>query len=366
MITDYRCMELHRLAVGLDDPFTKRVHGESEHPFRNPFQRDRDRIVHSRSFRRLEYKTQVFVNDESDHYRTRLTHTIEVSQITRTVCRSLGLNEDLGEVTALAHDLGHPPFGHAGERKLNQLTSQEYEHNKQTIRLLECLEHRYPEFRGLNLTLISLRSLMKHGLYKNSSLLDIYEQIPAPLESVAADLSDSIAYNCHDLDDGISGGYFSDDKLKELELWDEFYKSPEELGCPDRVAHHYAIRNILSYLVEDLVLNSAGRMKDSSFSNWQEAGRSNESVIGFSETGERRILQLKKFLHANLYRHPSVKSMSDNGMGIIETLFRIYTQKPELVPESYSRGDDGNVLDYIGGMTDRYAANEQARLSKLP
>ena len=361
-----------------------RIHAEEEHPFRGVFARDRDRIIHSKAFRRLEYKTQVFVNHEGDHYRTRLTHSIEVAQIARTISRALGLNEDLTETIALAHDLGHPPFGHAGERCLDKYMREfgGFEHNKQTVKIVEELEKKYPRFDGLNLTRITLRGLMKHGgLYESSRLSAELGSFRLPLEAEAVDIADAIAYSCHDLDDGISGGYIHKEQMRHIELWDYYYIScsGEFPGYRDDLLIRYVILQIVNYLVSDIVEYSRKQMAaaGANYRNYKNfiqsrAGGGARLIVLSPEAGSR-LDALKAFLRKNLYNHERVIRMSGNGAGVVAALYEYYLEMPEKLPDNFRSRVGFELLvdsppvrrlisDYLAGMTDRFAIQEYERI----
>lgn len=359
-----------------------RFHPEEGAGYRTDFQRDRDRIIHTQAFRRLEYKTQVFVNQEGDHYRTRLTHTIEVSQIARTMARVLGLNEDLTETIALGHDLGHPPFGHAGERALNRAGGELFEHNRQSVRVVELLEKRYPFFDGVNLTKLTLRGLSKHGrFYDDSALLAAgVADWPNPLESEVADRADSIAYCTHDLDDGLEGGYLELAELEGLALWPEIRRRESESGIKEldprpEVRVRYLVRNLIHVFIYDLLKNSqrelselerqgldfAGLLKNGAAIKEKKPGK----WVGLSPEGSHMLADLKNFLHRRLYNHERVVAMSRQGQKIIEDLYEACSGDNELVPETFFRPEisrERAVLDYLAGMTDRYAVRVHQRI----
>jgi dGTPase len=348
-----------------------RVHAEREHAYRTAFQRDRDRIVHSRAFRRLEYKTQVFVYREGDHYRNRLTHTLEGSQISRTIARSLRLNEDLAEAVALAHDLGHTPFGHAGERALDELMRGHggFDHNRQSLRIVDLFEDRYPDFRGLNLTNETREGILKHG-----SNWEHPVPLPPPvrqpsLEAQVSDAADEIAYTNHDLDDGLRSGLLEVDALKSVSLWrDIAWRVRSEIGsAPERVLRAETVRALINHLVTDLVESSAARLADSGVDSVEEVRQSEERLIGFSLELDGAKRELKRFLYENLYFHPRVREMSDNGARILGDLFKVFRDDPMLLPVHVRDhfAEDGEaraIADYVAGMTDRFAIGEHERL----
>ena len=337
-----------------------RVHSEKEHDFRTAFQRDRDRIIHSTAFRRLEYKTQVFVNHEGDHYRTRLTHTLEMSQIARTIGRTLRLNEDLVETIALAHDLGHGPFGHAGQDALSALMKSHggFEHNQQCLRIVEKLEESYAGFPGLNLTFEVREGLRKHARKRVRSL-----------EAEVVDYADAIAYNGHDLDDGLRAGLLDTASLEKIKLWREVnrYISQKSLSASPTIRIKIAIRLLINRLVGDLVSETVRNLKRYRIKKTEDFDRSNVSVVGFSKSTAKKVLELKAFLMDNLYLHYRVVRMTDKGKRFITELFRLYVAKPEQLPPQVRKRASGDglhraVCDYVAGMTDRFALDEYNRL----
>jgi len=352
-----------------------RVHPEKEHPFRSPFQRDRDRVIHCHAFRRLEYKTQVFVYHEGDHYRTRLTHSIEVAQISRTIARALGLNEDLSEAIALAHDLGHPPFGHSGEKVLNSLMAKDggFEHNAHSLRLVDELEKRYPGFNGLNLTWET-----RDGIAKHSSEHDIHtpegeftDNLRPCLEAQIVDLADEIAYNNHDIDDGISSGMLEADALKEVELWQSKREEARARSntLDEKILTYQTIIGIINAQVTDLVALMIRRIEENNINSLEDVRRRKGLIAGFSPEMDRMNIELKAFLMKNLYHHYRVIRMADKAERIISELFRAYVREPKLLPPgNYARVESGKVpqkrviCDYIAGMTDRFALKEYGRL----
>ncbi|MCC6275630.1 MAG: deoxyguanosinetriphosphate triphosphohydrolase [Leptospiraceae bacterium] len=348
-----------------------RLYQEKEHEYRLPFQRDKDRIVHSRAFKRLEYKTQVFINSEGDNYRTRLTHTLEVAGVSRTIATSLGLNVHLSECVALAHDLGHAPFGHAGQEILSELMKSHggFEHNKQSLRVVQKLENRYPDFPGLNLTRKTLQGIMKHGGDYDSSTLKAERNEEGPsLESLVTDFADEIAYNSHDIEDGIERNLIFTEDLNSLEIWKRNFtrlkeknKSSEEIllvrGC---------IREILNEMTTDLLMETDRRLITNgvnSFGDLTRVWKSGEKIVSYSNEMQREVGELKKFLLENLYKHKEVMSMAKKGQDIIEKLFHYYAKFPKVMPTSYvekipDEGVHRVVTDYIAGMTDRYAEEQ--------
>ena len=349
-----------------------RRHPEPPHPYRTEFQRDRERIIHSRAFRRLEYKTQVFINHEGDHYRTRLTHTIEVSQISRSIARALRLNEDLAESIALAHDLGLTPFGHAGERQLNDLLKDHggFEHNRQSLRVVDELEKRYPDYNGLNLTWETREGIIKHSSEHDHPEAGDFSPGSRPsLEAQIIDLADEIAYNNHDLDDGLSSGLLAPGDVKKLALWslgEERYN--REPKGDVKIRRQGIIRSIIDLLVSDLIGNTARRLEEFSITAYEGVLAAGEKMVAFSPEIIDANNELKRFLMTNLYQHYRVARMTMKAEMVIRDLFTIYTQHPDTLPEDYQKkfSRDGVVLtatDYIAGMTDRFALEEHQKLT---
>jgi len=348
-----------------------RMFPEFEAEQRTCFQRDRDRVLHTTAFRRLEYKTQVFINYEGDYYRTRLTHTLEVAQIGRTIARVLGANEDLVEVICLAHDLGHPPFGHSGERVLNALMQNHggFEHNRQSYRIVTELENRYPDFRGLNLSWEVLEGLVKHETeFDRSGLSGFNPELRGHLEAQISDASDALAYTAHDLDDGLRSGMITAKMLKGNELWELLLN---DLGhreeTLDDLTRHRMIRRLIGLEVEDLVENTNDLINKSHISSVDELQRLSYNVVCFSETMSRRNRQLKDFLYKNLYRHYRVIRMAVKAENIITKLFNAYCTEPAMLPDNIQpligeKGLELTVCDYIAGMTDRYAVEEYQKI----
>jgi len=344
---------------------------EPPHPYRTEFQRDRDRIVHSRAFRRLEYKTQVFVYHEGDHYRTRLTHTLEGAQIARTIARALRLNEELAESIVLAHDLGHTPFGHAGERALHQLLADDggFEHNRQTLRVLDLLEERYPGFRGLNLTDETRSGVLKHGAAFRHPL-----PLPAPaaspsLEAQVGDLADEIAYTNHDLDDGLRSGLLSLELLDEEPLWRATRAGvvARMPGASERVLRAQTIVALINRLVTDVIEASAARITEAGLADASAARAIPEPLIAPSPELAASARALKRFLFEHLYQHPRVLRMNRKAERILGDLHAIYRAEPRQLPRNVvdrfsEEGEARAIADYIAGMTDRFALAEHKKL----
>jgi dGTPase len=348
-----------------------RVHPEPEHGYRSAFQRDRDRIVHSRAFRRLEYKTQVFVYREGDHYRNRLTHTLEGSQISRTIARALRLNEDLAEAVTLAHDLGHTPFGHAGERVLHEQMKDDggFDHNRQSLRVVDLLEDRYPTFRGLNLTSETREGILKHGCHWDHPVPIPPESAQPCLEAQVSDASDEIAYTNHDLDDGLRSKLLTPQALDSLTLWRETSQQTRaEIGdAPEPVQLAQTVRALINCLVTDLVETSAARLAAAGVRSVEEVRATQNPLVGFSEPLDAAKRELKDFLFKNFYNHPRVLAMSDRGASMLGDLFVLFRREPERLPVHVraSFGEDGAAratADYAAGMTDRFAMAEYERL----
>ncbi len=359
-----------------------RIHKEEEHPLRTAFQRDRDRLIHSTAFRRLEYKTQVFVNHEGDYYRTRLTHTLEVVQIARSLARFLRLNEDLAEAMALAHDLGHTPFGHSVETVLNELVEEEggFEHNAQGLRTVDLLETPYPGFSGLNLTyevrLIftkkhTLGELLHQGFASPGSERFLAGPAKPILEAQLVDLADSIAYNSHDVDDGMKSGLLSPEDLREVPLWKDIWN--RACGMDDSSRRHAAIRELINRQVTDAATESLrcmnGEIPTVEITDEGEypALADIRHVIGFSEDMQQSNAMLKKTLKHTLYRHPQVTRHMDRARDMIRRLFDAYSKRPEQMAPQYrlrAEMEPANrvVCDYIAGMTDRFAEEEYISL----
>ena len=354
-----------------------RLHPENPPQGRNHFQRDRDRIIHSTAFRRLEYKTQVFVNHEGDLFRTRLTHSLEVAQIGRGIARTLHLHEDLVEAIALAHDLGHTPFGHAGQDALNDCMREYggFEHNLQSLRVVDHLEQRYAEFDGLNLTFEVREGILKHCSVKNAkSLGEIGQRFLAKtqpsLEAQVANLADEIAYNNHDVDDGLRSGLITMDQLKEVQIFYEHHQRVLALhpALNGRRLIHETIRRMINSLVMDLCRNSAEAIADFKPSTLADI-RKLPPLIKFSDPMQQQQLELKQFLRANLYKHYRVNRMSAKAQRTIRELFEAFMQDPGLLPEEFQTRTKLDhpraVADYVAGMTDRYAMKEYQRLFVL-
>ncbi len=352
---------------------------EDEPDYRNPWQRDRDRIIHCTAFRRLEYKTQVFVNHEGDYYRTRLTHTLEVAQVARSIARALALNEDLTEAVALAHDLGHTPFGHSGEEALRELMAEHggFEHNLQGLWVVDVLEHRYPAFPGLNLTYEVRESLVKHhSRYDEPGRVRPYwgeydfDPAASPLlEAQVVDLSDAIAYDSHDIDDGLTAGLMSERDLMDLELFAEASRTVERkygrLERPLRVRQ--IVRELINMEVTDVLRQSRRSIEERGIASVADVRAAGENIIGFSRELAAAKRQLEDFLMQNLYSHYRVRRMAIKAARFVTDLFNAYAADPAQLPPEFQRhvsdvGLQRGVCDYIAGMTDRYAQDEYKKL----
>jgi dGTPase len=351
-----------------------RHHPEPPPRGRTEYQRDRDRIIHSTAFRRLEYKTQVFVNHEGDLFRTRLTHSLEVAQLGRSVARNLSLNEDLTEAITLAHDLGHTPFGHAGQDALNACMKPYggFEHNLQSLRVVDLLEQRYAAFDGLNLTFETREGILKHCSVANAKQLgDVGERFlkkrRPSLEAQIANLADEVAYNNHDVDDGLRSGLLELDQLCEVAIFKRHRQEALEAfpGLKARRLVHETVRRMIDTLVSDLIDTSARRIRDHAPQNVDEV-RDARPLIAFSDAIREEQLELKRFLHENLYRHYRVARMASKARRIVTDLFGAFLSELELLPPEYQAraGEDKarGVADYVAGMTDRYAMLEHRRL----
>jgi dGTPase len=349
-----------------------RKHREPHHPFRTEYQRDRARIIHSRAFRRLEHKTQVFLSGTADHLRTRLTHTIEVASISRSIARALALNEDLAEAIALAHDLGHAPFGHSGESELNRLMRDHggFDHNRQSLRVVELIEKKYPEFSGLNLSFEVLEGLDKHAAPPQAApggATPAFYQ--PPLEAQIANLADEITYYAHDLDDGLDSRLIEPGQLADLDVWrhshDEVRRHFPRLAGPE--LNGYVIRCIIDRQVQDVITHSAGAIAASRVQSAAEARRRRRPLIRYSPELRAANRALRKFLYANLYYNPGVAVMNRRACRMLRDVFNLYIREPSLLgPGAVRRlpreGLERSVCDYLSGMTDGYLLDEHARL----
>ncbi len=349
-----------------------RTHPEPRHPYRMEYERDRARIIHSRAFRRLEYKTQVFLNGTGDHLRTRLTHTIEVASISRTIARALGLNEDLAEAIALAHDLGHPPFGHSGEVVLAEMMRDHggFEHNAQSLRIVEIIEQKYPRFAGLNLTWEVREGLKKHSRFYEPAVSSSPTRHRCPsLEAQIANLADEITYYSHDLDDGLDFALITPEQLADLEVWQESFEHvsqhfPELRGSD---LHGYVIRCIIDRQVEDLIASSTERVTQAGVQSAEEVRQQPAPLICYSAKRLEANRRLRTFLYANLYYHKEVAGMNERACNLLREVFLAYLEKPERLGRATAArveadGLPRTVCDYLSGMTDRYLIEEHSRI----
>ena len=348
-----------------------RLHPEEESAYRTVFQKDRDRVIHTGAFRRLEYKTQVFVNTEGDHYRTRLTHTLEVAQVAKTIARALGVNEDLTETVALAHDLGHPPFGHAGEKILNELMQNAggFDHNKQSFRVVTKLEKRYTDWDGLNLAWETLEGMVKHET--ESDITDVKDFEPswkASLEAQIANIADETAYNTHDLDDGLRSGLLSNNMLLELKVWQRF---TGELGFDPSLVSEFErrvlIRELLGWVITDIVTTTDTALEQQGISSLEAVRHAKTTLVGHSQNVMLELKELKSFLYANLYRHYRKERQVHKAEHILTALFDAFIKRPSMMPDGARLrvelvGLERAVCDYLAGMTDRFAMDEYSRL----
>ena len=348
-----------------------RAYLDNEPEYRTSFQRDRDRIIHTTAFRRLEHKTQVFITYEGDYYRTRLTHTLEVAQIGRTIARALGGNEDLIEAICLAHDLGHSAFGHAGEIVLARLMKEHggFDHNKQSLRIVTELEQRYPEYPGLNLTWEVREGMVKHeSEYDISDASDYDPSLRGNLETQIANVADELAYTTHDLDDGLRSGMLTPRMLEGISLWEILTDQIKWRGPNmEEVARHKLIRQLIGMEVTDLATTTDTRLKENGAQSPLDIQKLAYNVIGFSEEMSRRNRELKDFLYNKMYRHYRVVRMQVKAERTIEELFNAYRTEPATLPEQFQafiehRGLERTICDYIAGMTDRYAIEEHQKL----
>ncbi len=344
-----------------------RVYPQEEHALRTAFQRDRDRIVHAAAFRRLEYKTQVFIPHETDHFRTRLTHTIEVAQISRTIARNLRLNEDLAEAIALVHDLGHTPFGHSGEDILDELLKGKggFNHNWQSLRVVDVLEHSYAAHPGLNLSYEVREGIVKHETSVSIELPEFHSDEHPTLEAVLVDIADEIAYNSHDIDDGLSSGIIDFDSLHEVGI----IKVLPELTAPGNAEYrrYGLVRGLIDLMATDVVEETAQRIDRAYISSLEDLRQASSRICGYSESMHQMVTELKLFLKHKLYRHERLTAMSEWAREIIETLFDRISRDPSLMPPRFrAMITDDNVdvviADYIAGMTDRFAQKMYAEV----
>ncbi len=356
-----------------------RRYPEAAHTSRSQFQRDRDRIIHSSAFRRLEYKTQVFLNHEGDLFRTRLTHSLEVAQVGRSIARNLRLNEDLVEAISLAHDLGHTPFGHVGQDVLNECMKDHggFEHNLQSLRVVDELEEHYGAYNGLNLMFETREGILKHCSLHNARLLGpvairFIERTQPSLEAQLTNLADEIAYNSHDIDDGLRSGLITIEQLQQVDFFARLYRDVQQAfpGLTGRRAIYETLRRLITALADDLIVTSSALIADVAPRSLDEV-RQAPPLIRFSDPIRKDATELKRFLRENLYRHYQVNRMRVKASRIVRELFESFMAEPVLLPPDYhdKDGDAGRqarkIADYIAGMTDRYAIREHRRLFSL-
>lgn len=349
-----------------------RRHPEDQHPFRTLYQRDRDRIVHCTAFRRLMHKTQVLVTQTNDHHRTRLTHTLEVAQISRTIARRLGLNEDLTESIALSHDLGHPPFGHAGESALDECMAEHggFEHNLHALRIVEVLEYRYADFPGLNLSWEVLEAMALHSKRRTAPEIAEFAGVGQPLlEAQVADAADSLAYDAHDIDDALSVGLIASDDLRESELWRRVLEEVRRRhgDLPPEQFQPTMVRHIIDALVRDLLEHTQQRLRRERIHGLADVRNASGILVQPSPDMRALKAELEEFLRQRVYNHYRVQRMAVKGGRIVHQLFDEFCHTPHLLPERYGRRigvqrPERTVCDYVAGMTDRYAQDEFLRL----
>jgi dGTPase len=353
-----------------------RAHAEDPPEWRTQYQRDRDRVIHSRAFRRLEYKTQVFLNGTGDHLRTRLTHTMEVAAISRNISRALRINEDLTETIALAHDLGHSPFGHKGEAALDRLMKGQggFEHNRQSLRVVELIEQKYPHFPGLNLSWEVREGLAKHfTTYDRPGRKNGFKAKSSSLEAQVANLADEITYYSHDLDDGLSSGLLTEKQLeRDVTLWADAARCvrKDHGTLPDECRRYFIIRCIIDDQVKDVVYSTEKRITATGVQSADDVRRQTKGLVQYSEKRRALNLQLRKYLYKNLYYNPEVHEPNRRAVKMLEALFRYYLEHPDEIGEISQRrakhdGWPRAVCDYLAGMTDRYAIQEHQRLFGL-
>ena len=370
---DFEARELRELApyAATSARTRGRVHPEPEHEYRTAYQRDRDRIVHSTAFRRLEYKTQVFLTHEGDFFRTRLTHTMEVAQIARTLARALNLNEDLTEAVALAHDLGHTPYGHSGEEALQELMADHggFEHNRHGVRIIDYLEHPYPQFRGLNLTYEVRECIAKHATQYDHPTADGFDDAPPPLEGQVVEVADSIAYDSHDLDDALAMGIISASELENLAIFrqaaSDFETSLADL-LPDQRIRRIA-KLLIQLMVSDAIGTSERAIADAGVGSLDDVRAAGGRLIRLSADLEAKAGELEAFLLDRVYRHYRIVRMTTKAKRFLTRIFEAYQGNPDQLPpdahrQVASEGLERVIADYIAAMTDRFAQDEYQRL----
>lgn len=348
-----------------------RMHAEPEPDYRTCFQRDRDRILHTTAFRRLEYKTQVFINFEGDYYRTRLTHTLEVTQIGRTIARALGANEDLTEAICMAHDIGHPPFGHSGEATLNRLMEEHggFNHNHHSFRIVTEVENRYPDFPGLNLSWEVLEGIVKHETEYDKSDASVFSpELRGHLEAQITNVADELAYTSHDLDDGLRSSLITPEMLDGIELWEMAASRFRAKGFKiDDLTRHQIIRELVGIEVDSMIRSSAERIEQSGVQTLLELQSLPYNVVGFDDEMTRVNRVLKDFLFKNMYRQYRVVRMQNKAERVLTALFNAYQAEPSMLPLQFQnliteKGKERTICDYLAGMTDRFAVEEYQKL----
>lgn len=353
-----------------------RAYPESEHPYRCRYHRDRDRIIHCSAFRRLDFKTQVFVPHQHDHFRTRLTHTLEVAQIGRTIARALRLNEDLVEAVALAHDLGHPPFGHGGEATLDELMKDHgrFEHNRQSLRVVDYLEHPYPAFRGLNLTFRVRQCIALHRSRFDEPISDEFHQsFQPPLEGQVVDLADEIAYTSADIEDSLGANWLSIEQLGGLELWKLAWEQARSLAPEARDIHKQirACKAVVSILVDDLISTTTANIDSAKVATLDDVTNAGKALVSLGDPIAKALREMQDFLLHNVYLSPAAKPKDAQGREMIKTLFNAYINNPQLLPQRYFKRTKHTpleriVCDFIAGMTDRYCKEAYMKLAADP
>ncbi|MGH7739323.1 MAG: deoxyguanosinetriphosphate triphosphohydrolase [bacterium] len=375
----YRREDLEKIEEQVLAPYAQKAaqskgrhFAEPEHVYRTIFQRDRDRVIHSSAFRRLQYKTQVFVNHEGDYYRTRITHTLEVAQIARSIARTLGLNQDLTEAVALAHDLGHTPFGHMGERVLNDLMKNDggFEHNAQSYRIVTHLEEKYPDFDGLNLSYEVLEGIDKHRTRYDRPQEGYGEQYT--LEAQIVDLSDEIAYTAHDIDDGLTSRLLDFEELNAVGIWEETLKKvrSDYPGLARGKTKYQAVNRLINYWVTDVIEETQRRLDHFGVKTLRDVRHCVEEIASFSTKARQDHRDMKQYLYKNMYRHDRVVRIEDKSKKVIQELFRLYETNPDILPKPArekikAQQDPARrvIADYIAGMTDRFAIQEYEKLT---
>ena len=366
-----------KLYASNDVNFRGRIFSDSKNVYRSEYQRDRDRVIHTSSFRRLKHKTQVFIYHEGDHFRTRLTHSLEVSQISRSIARYLGLNEDLCEVLSLAHDLGHTPFGHAGENVLSECMNNygSFDHNIQSLRILTLLENPYDDFLGLNLSINTIDGLLKHnGPIQDKKL--VLELLPdlnsykinfgnhGSLESQISSLADDIAYNNHDIDDGLRANFFSIDELKEIPILQNIISETLEKNSAKN--NYKLIRKLIDYMVTDLTENTKKNIHKYNINKIEDIYNAKLSIADFTEDTKKLIANIKLFLHEKMYKHKYILKWTNKSEEVIKFLFNYYLKNYNLLENKTNKlfTKERNICDFIAGMTDKYAIDQYNNLNK--